>query len=132
MKIKRNIILLTFIVGNLALGKEKYPGLELIKTETIGYTKILENHDKSRIYLKNGAIWVVKDEGRENKKLDLTLPDTMEIKNEKLNGGVSIGIESNYPYVVTHYVIEIYRGDKKNRFSIWKILKWKYNNRLGE
>lgn len=114
-------VLTYILMGSLTFGNTK--GLKLIKSETFGNNeKIEKNQDTTRIYFPQGALWVIKDEEKESKKLDISLPDKLETEQGILSP-VNVSVSSNYGLLIKRYELYIY--DSKNLKVPLDILKGK-------
>ena len=68
--------------------------------------------DRNRIYLENGAIWVINDSIEIEPELILTLPERILTKNEELIESLDFTIKTNYGDFISKYEIQIYsQGD---------------------
>ncbi len=79
--------------------------------------------DNSRIYLEQGAIWASRDITRFDPVLDVSVGDKLEVAEGKLLDEVSFTVSSNYSYYVTHYQIEIYRGEDSSLSQPLRVLE---------
>ncbi|WP_367989645.1 hypothetical protein AB2S62_20755 [Vibrio sp. NTOU-M3] len=73
-----------------------------------------KQEDSSRIYLEEGAIWASRDITRFNPVMDVSVGDELEVADGKLNDEVSFTITTNYSYYITHYQLEIFRGEDRS------------------
>lgn len=64
--------------------------------------------DKNRIYLKDGAIWVVNDSIEIEPELILNLPERIVVKNGELTEGLDFTLKTNYGDFIEKYEIGIY------------------------
>lgn len=78
--------------------------------------------DKNRIYLKDGAIWVVNDSIEIEPELILTLPERAVVKNGNLTEDLDFTIKTNYGDFITKYEIQIYSQEDNLLSSPIKVL----------
>lgn len=64
--------------------------------------------DKNRVYLKEGAIWVVNDSIEIEPELILSLPERAIVKSGELSENLEFTIKTNYGDFVSKYEIQIY------------------------
>ncbi|MGL5278534.1 MAG: hypothetical protein ACRC8M_05540, partial [Cetobacterium sp.] len=64
--------------------------------------------DKNRVYLDNGAIWVVNDSIEIEPELMLSLPERVIVKNGELTEKLDFTIKTNYGDFISKYEIQIY------------------------
>nr|WP_047043102.1 hypothetical protein [Vibrio mexicanus] len=84
---------------------------------------VREQTDNSRIYLEEGAIWASRDITRFQPVLDVSVGDELEVVDGKLKDEVSFTITSNYSYYITHYQVEIFRGQDRSLSQPIKVLE---------
>ncbi|MCX3066031.1 hypothetical protein OQE61_00805 [Cetobacterium somerae] len=64
--------------------------------------------DKNRIYLPDGAIWVINDSIEIEPELILNLPERIVVKNGELTEELDFTLKTNYGDFIEKYEIEIY------------------------